>query len=100
MFNFWVIDLGPLGVVKDMIIAFLSGSTVPIWFFPGVFKTIFSFLPFVYIYQFPISIYIGKASVPNALVGLLIQIFWAFLFFLLFLSVNKKAKRHLMIQGG
>lgn len=100
LLHFWLTDLGPLGLVKDYIIGFLSGSLIPTWFFPEQVQRILSYMPFVYIYQYPISIFLGKISYRDALMSLLIQFVWCGIFFALFQFMNKKAARNLMVQGG
>lgn len=100
LLNFWFVDFGPLGSVKDMIILFLSGSIVPIWFFPDGIQTLLSFFPFIYLYQFPISIYIGNIDMKSIGAGMLIQIAWAAGFFGFFLLMNYRSKKHLLVQGG
>ena len=100
LLNFWVIDLGPLGTVKNMIILFLSGSVVPVWFFPAAIREVLSYLPFVYIYQFPLGVFIGRTGAGEALLGLCVQGFWILVLWLGFIMLSKKAKCRLMIQGG
>lgn len=42
---FWVMELGNMGIVKDSIVVILSGSMVPLWFFPDSVQTVSRFLP-------------------------------------------------------
>jgi len=100
MLNFWITDIGPIGDVKDLIITFLSGSIVPVWFFPPVIGNILAFTPFIYTYQTPISIFIGKLTVYDGLFQILIQGIWCLLFYLLFSIMKKRALNNLMVQGG
>lgn len=100
LLNFWLIDIGPIGGAKDTILAFLSGSIIPIWFFPNFIQKILSLLPFPYIYQTPIGIYIGKIPLREALFSMTIQLVWIAVFFGLFCIIQKKAMNHLEIQGG
>lgn len=100
LFSFWVIQLGPIGGAKDYIIRFLSGSFVPIWFFPESVQTVFHFLPFVHIYQTPISIYIGKVTISQAAFSIGIQFFWAVLMVLCLTQFQKVAFRKVVVQGG
>jgi ABC-2 type transport system permease protein len=100
LFSFWVIQLGPIGGAKDYIIRFLSGSFVPIWFFPEGIQQVFHFLPFVHIYQTPISIYIGKITVLEAVFPIGIQLFWAVVMVLCLTQFQKVAFRKVVVQGG
>jgi ABC-2 type transport system permease protein len=100
LFYFWVIDLGPIGVIKSLIIDFLSGSFIPLWFFPSQVAAVMKYFPFMYIYQSPISIYIGKTTASQALFILLIQVFWVAVLFLCCYLLQKKAFKNVVVQGG
>ncbi|MBI2505999.1 MAG: ABC-2 family transporter protein, partial [Candidatus Latescibacteria bacterium] len=47
---FWVIELGNIGSIKDMIVLILSGRMVPLWLFPDIVQRLSAFLPFQYTY--------------------------------------------------
>jgi ABC-2 type transport system permease protein len=100
LLNFWLIDIGPIGGAKNIIIAFLSGSIVPIWFFPDNIQRILAFTPFIYIYQTPIGIYIGRTAVDEVMPIIGIQIIWVAVFFALFWLIKVKALKNIMVQGG
>lgn len=100
LFSFWIIQLGPIGGAKDYIIRFLSGSFVPLWFFPEKIQSVLNFLPFIHIYQTPISIYIGKISPLQALFSIGIQLVWAILMLLCLTRFQKVAFRKVVVQGG
>ncbi|ANE48324.1 hypothetical protein SY83_20850 [Paenibacillus swuensis] len=97
---FWVMELGNLGMVKDSIVRVLSGSIVPLWFFPDGIQKVSAYLPFQYTYQAPLSIYIGAASSNKALVGMGIQCIWIILLTLLLAAAWKRTKSKTLIQGG
>lgn len=97
---FWLIDIGPLGYVKDYIILILSGSFVPVWLFPQSVQLILKFLPFIYTYQLPLSVYIGKASPGEALNGMAVQALWVAVFGLLFTYLKKRVEKKVLVQGG
>lgn len=97
---FWLIELGPLGSIKDYLIMILSGSFVPVWLFPEPIQNALMFFPFIYTYQHPLSIYIGKISTAEALKGMGIQILWAAAFFIIFNVLRKKVEKNIMVQGG
>lgn len=97
---FWFIDIQNIAVIKDVIVRVLSGSIVPIWFFPKWFQKTSFYLPFQYIYQTPIEIYIGKLSIIQALNIMGIQLVWCILLILAFQLLWSKMKSKLLIQGG
>jgi ABC-2 type transport system permease protein len=97
---FWLIDLGPIGGVKHYIVRFLSGSFIPLWFFPQGIADAMRFFPFMYIYQSPISIFLGKSSVLEAFLILFTQLIWVGILFLCCYSLQRKAFRNVVVQGG
>lgn len=100
LLNFWLIDIGPIGGAIQYIISFVSGSIVPIWFFPEIIQKILSFTPFIYIYQTPIAIYIGRIPLEQAGIQIIIQIVWTGVFFLLFRFVKSRVMGNIVVQGG
>ena len=97
---FQFIDLGPLSDIKNSILSILSGSFVPIWFFPKGFQDVSQYLPFIYIYQHPIGIYIGKYSIYESMQGCLIQTIWLVLLWTIFYKMHKRIEAAILIQGG
>ena len=97
---FWIIEMGPMGFVKNAIVRVLSGSIIPIWFFPSSIQKLLVFLPFTYTYQLPVGIYIGKIKFQEATWSMLIQIIWVLILFILFCTMQKKAGKNLLVQGG
>lgn len=97
---FKVLEMGPVGLIKDYLIRILSGSFVPIWFFPKSVQVVLQYLPFIYTYQLPLSIYIGKSTIPDALKSMAIQIVWALVFFFLFLRYKRNVEKNIFVQGG
>lgn len=100
MTAFWFMALGNVGHVKDAIFRILSGSIVPLWFFPESMQTVSKYLPFMYTYQTPLGIFIGLIKPRQALESMMIQVFWIiFLLFMLNL-IWTKAKKSVLVQGG
>lgn len=103
MFGMWVftaISLRPMLSVKNHLVIMLSGSLIPLWFFPDWLRGVLELLPFPYIYQLPLSIYIGRYDYPVIMGKLGIQLAWAAALYLLFMLLQKRATRRVMIQGG
>lgn len=97
---FWLMDIGNLAGIKNAFIRLLSGSIIPIWFFPKRLQNVFSFLPFQYTYQTCLSIYIGKLSVTQAIEAIGVQGIWAILLMMLVYLLWKKASKSIQVQGG
>ena len=54
----------------------MSGSLIPLAFFPKVVSAILSFLPFSSLIYTPVMIIVGKYDASQILQVLLLQIFW------------------------
>lgn len=100
MLSFTAIDLGPVFSIKYHFVNMLSGSMIPLWFFPQWLRNAMYCLPFVYMYQEPLSIYIGKYSVRECAPKLLIQGVWLVGLFIVFMFAQKRATSRVMVQGG
>lgn len=100
VFAFWVVELGNMGMVKDAIILFLSGSFVPLWYYPKELQLLSAFLPFQYTFQTPLSIYIGQLSGVDAWKSIGIQIIWTVLFGFILAYLWKRAQYRTFVQGG
>ncbi len=100
MWAFSAISMKPMVHLKRHIVRLLSGSIVPMWFFPEWMQSILNVLPFKYMYQLPLSIYIGKISIGEVGKELLIQTCWIFILIIIFVFLEKKMTKKVMIQGG
>lgn len=100
MWAFKVIEMSALIQVKKHLIRLLSGSIIPIWFFPNWIRTILECIPFAYIYQMPISIYVGQYTRESLIRGLIIQLIWVVVLFAVAKILEQKATKSVMIQGG
>lgn len=100
MIAFTSINIDALIQVKKHLLRLLSGSIIPVWFFPEKVAKVLEALPFVYIYQLPLSIYIGKGDRAEQLRGMGIQFVWLVILAALFRYVQKRATRKVMVQGG
>lgn len=100
MWAFTAINIYPMVQVKKHLIRLLSGSIIPMWFFPDWLSHILNVLPFVYIYQLPLDIYIGKFDVMTLLPRLGIQLGWVYVLFVLFCFLQKRITQKVLVQGG
>lgn len=100
MISFTAIDLGPAFSVKYHFVNMLSGALVPIWFFPEWLKMAVNCLPFVYMFQTPLGIYIGKYSVSESLLALGVQAVWFTVLTAMVVFAQKRIEKRVLIQGG
>lgn len=100
MIAFSAINIDALIQVKKHLLRLLSGSIIPIWFFPAGVARVLESLPFVYIYQLPLSIYIGRGDRAQQLAQMRIQFLWLLILFGVFIFVQGRVTRKVMVQGG
>jgi len=94
---FWtVISRGASGILRT-IESIFSGRVAPLSFFPLLFQTVASFLPFAYTRYFPMLIYLNKLSTMEIVRGLGVQLIWIGI---LLVSVKKVWKRGLRRYEG
>ena len=78
----------------------LSGSAVPLWFFPSWLYTIAKLLPFQAVFFIPAQIYMGKLNTEGILVGLFTQLGWITVLFILHEFLWRRGIKNLTILGG
>lgn len=100
MLAFSAISMGPAFSVKYHFVNLLSGAIIPIWFFPHWLQTAVQCLPFVYMFQTPLSIYIGKYDTTQCLKMVAVQAVWLAVLAVLFYYAQKRATRRVLVQGG
>ena len=100
MIAFTAVNIDALIQVKKHLLRLLSGSIIPIWFFPSGVAKILSSLPFVYIYQLPLSIYIGKGDRAEQIAQMKIQFAWLVILAAVFYYAQKRITKRIMVQGG
>ncbi len=86
--------------LKEVIIRFLSGTMIPLSFFPGWIKKIVAYSPFASIGQNPILILLGKLDYPGIMINLVIAVGWIGCLELINYIFYTKAIKHITIQGG
>ena len=100
MIAFTAVNIDALIQVKKHLLRLLSGSIIPIWFFPAGVSRVLESLPFVYIYQLPLSIYIGRGDRAQHLAQMRIQLLWLVILAGVFFFVQNRVTRKVMVQGG
>lgn len=100
MWAFSAINMDPMVQVKKHVVRLLSGSIIPMWFFPNWLSSILNFLPFKYIYQFPLNLYIGKTNGIEIAYQMGIQLLWVVGLFVVFYILQKRINKKVMVQGG
>lgn len=87
-------------MMKNCIVGFLSGATIPFTFLPDALEKVFLILPFASLNYTPVMIYMGKYSGVSLLYYMGLQLFWVLFFWGLSKLLWKVSIKHLSVQGG
>lgn len=98
--SIFAIEIRHIGWFYIAIMGFFSGQFIPLWMFPPLLARIVALLPFQSVIGIPMSIYIGRYSVPEALQAIALQAAWAAGLALLGRLVWQRGYRRLVVQGG
>lgn len=93
--NLWGSNL-----LKNIIIGFLSGATIPLAFLPPVLSSVLNFLPFASLTYTPVMIYIGMYGPVQILTSFGLQIVWLIFFIFLQQVIWNACVKRLSVQGG
>ena len=89
-----------LNNLKNVIVSFLSGSLIPLAFFPGIFSDILSYSPFSGISQNPVLILMLKMDLISALKAIGLSLVWVIALELIAKLLFMKASKKITVQGG
>lgn len=80
MVSFWIDVIWNLHVMLRFIVVFLGGGMLPLSLFPDWGRQINEWLPFQYLYWYPINILLGKIEGQAVINGLLGTLAWTVIF--------------------
>jgi ABC-2 type transport system permease protein len=99
--TFWTMEIFGLQLMVQFISGLLSGSLVPLYFFPpGWIQNALLASPFAALYNAPLSIWIGKYQGAQIGEALALQAFWAAMFGLFAMWLWGVGERKVVVQGG
>ncbi len=97
---FYLKNLWGADILKECIVNFLSGATIPLAFMPAALSTVLNLLPFSSLSYTPVMIYMGMYSPTQIVYRMLFQVFWLCMMILLSKAVWNHAVKRLCSQGG
>lgn len=100
LLTFFLVETGGIEDIFYFAMSLLSGSVIPLWFFPSWLETIAVYLPFQAIFFMPISIFIGETTEGEVFTSLGLQLFWLFVCYLVLRMVWNRASHKVVVQGG
>jgi ABC-2 type transport system permease protein len=98
--SFFLVETGGIVDVFYFAMSLLSGSVIPLWFFPEWLEKMAIYLPFQGIYYIPNSIFIGRITGIEIALSIAIQIFWLLVCYAILRFVWLKASNKVIVQGG
>lgn len=100
MIGFWFLEVTSFLYVINTLNFFVSGHMFPLDLLPPFWSNLFQVLPFQYLAYFPAMVFLGKKTGEELAVGLLIELGWAVLFFLLSRWLYRNGLKHYSAYGG
>lgn len=100
MLGFWTLSTSGIRFLLYSVFAFVSGQMVPLWFMPGILRTIMEWLPFQGMAFAPLSIYVGQVSGSEMWRTIGVQAAWIAILGVLVTTMWKRARNVVTVQGG
>lgn len=97
---FFLKNLWGSNILKEVIVDFLSGATIPLAFLPKALSNVLTFLPFSSLNYTPVMVYMGMYSYQKAFFLIAVQMFWVIAFWLTSKLIWHAAVKRLCVQGG
>jgi ABC-2 type transport system permease protein len=100
MVGFWFLEVTSFLYVVNTLNFFVSGQMFPLDLLPPFWSGLLKALPFQYMAYFPATIFLGKVSGRQLVIGLLIEAAWAVAFILLSRWLFRLGLRRYSAYGG
>jgi ABC-2 type transport system permease protein len=97
---FWVVEARAVYTLGLTLAQFLTGSYVPLPFFPSWLLAIVTWLPFNAFMNIPTQMFIGNISATTLLFDLFLQFAWVIILTLSVRTLTTIAARRVIVQGG
>ncbi|MBN2043641.1 MAG: ABC-2 family transporter protein [Anaerolineales bacterium] len=99
--SFYTESIWGISSTKDIIILFLSGSLIPLQFFPEAAQKVLKLLPFQAMYHLPLMMLVEPEQTASSyLVSLSVQLFWVAVILILARLFYNRAVKVLRVAGG
>lgn len=97
----WFMEAGWLFLSFNIIKSFFGGDLIPLDLFPASVLTVANWLPFKYLTYFPLMLGLNRLTEAREIgFGLLVQLSWCIVFYLLYLLVLKRGSKNYSAYGG
>lgn len=100
MLAFWIVEVGRLYGIVDILVAIVSGAIFPLSIFGEKISSLFEILPFTYTTYFLTKTLNGTVTIDGLVRGILIQVLWIGIFFIICRAAwNIGLKRYTAVGG-
>ena len=100
IFTFYNYSDSGIADIIVLISRLLSGLVIPVVFLPNIIQKATFYLPFRLIGDLPFRIYTGNIMQNEAILSIILQVFWVVILIVIGLKLLKNAIRKIYIQGG
>lgn len=100
MLAFWIVEVGRLYAIIDILIAIVSGNIFPLSIFGRGANLIFRWLPFSYTTYFLTKLISGSVTNEEFMFGVIMQIVWILVLILIFSILWRKGLKKYVAVGG
>lgn len=90
----------PLTYIKRAVLEFFSGGVVPLFLFPDAIAKVLDVLPFAGLVSVPVNIYLGKYTMRETGMYIMIQLFWAAVMYVMAHLCYRHVIKKVVVQGG
>jgi len=97
---FWLMTAFSLEWLLQAILWIFGGGWIPFWFFPEPLGSIARHLPFAWIGYYPTAVYLGKLTLEECWLYLVVGCGWAALLAIGVALLWRRARLRLVVQGG
>ena len=98
--TFFTLSLTGSILIYGVFGGFLAGMIIPVPLMPNILRNISYMLPFRYTSDLPFRIYAGNIGMEEALISIVVQVFWIIIIVLSGKIWMKKALKRIVVQGG
>lgn len=98
--GFWFLEVTSLLYVVNTLNFFISGQMFPLDLLPAPWNTLMKLLPFQYMAYFPATVFLGKVTGTDLVIGLIGELAWALAFMILARVLYRIGLRRYSAYGG
>lgn len=100
LLSFWLMTAYSIQRLLQSLLALLSGSFLPLWFFPSGLASVVGVTPFPWVGYYPVATYLGKFPLEQSILFLVGGLTWSLIFGVAVVLLWRRARLRIVVQGG